>query len=97
MGDIVDDIQHPEALPVSELVADEVERPACVGPDLPLAHRQLTKIIERLTDERVNASKKDTELRWLCTVPKIDPVTPVSSHRISQPSAAGATLLHGWA
>ncbi|ORE96959.1 MULTISPECIES: IS110 family RNA-guided transposase [Aurantimonadaceae] len=36
---------------------------------------QLTEVIERLADELETASKTDTELRRLCTIPGIGPVT----------------------
>lgn len=54
-GDVVYNVEHAEALAVGELVMDEIQRPACIGPcldqdrcprsdrlapRLPLAHRQ---------------------------------------------------------
>jgi hypothetical protein len=33
-GDVVDNVEHPEALAVGELVVDEIERPARIGPRL---------------------------------------------------------------
>ncbi|MEM7530410.1 MAG: transposase, partial [Pseudomonadota bacterium] len=59
---------------------------ACTETDLPDAVREmgriyldqiatLTQVIERLADELEEASKTDDELRRLCTVPGVGPVT----------------------
>ncbi len=31
-GHVIDDIEHPEAAPVGELIVDKVQRPAGIGP-----------------------------------------------------------------
>jgi len=60
-GDVIDHVEHPEALAVGELVVDKIQRPACIGsrldqnrgtrpdrlaPRLPLAHRQSFLAVE---------------------------------------------------
>lgn len=55
---------------------------------------RLTELIERLANELEAASKTDVQLRRLCTIPGIGPVTAVPSrrsHRISIHSTADAT------
>jgi len=91
LGDIVDDVAPPEALTVGELVMDEIQRPARIGPCLDQERRSRS--------DRLAPGLPFAHCQAFLAVEPIDPVNPrglaLAAQQHEKPPVAEPTTFVG--